>query len=65
MASFEVTINLKGAMLDGDPGPELARLLREVADRAEEGRKVGPIIDTNGNTVGHYWHTEIEGKHNG
>lgn len=41
-----------------DPGPEVARLLREVADKVKNGYTHGPIIDVNGNTVGRFDHEE-------
>ena len=39
-----------------DPGPELARIFRELADQVEEGDLYaeGAVRDVNGNTVGRW-----------
>ena len=38
-----------------DPGPELARILRDVADRMEGGYVLsGSVFDINGNKVGSF-----------
>lgn len=34
---------------------EVARILREIAERVEAGDEQGPAVDVNGNTVGRYW----------
>jgi len=39
---------------DHAPGYELARILRDVANRIEAGATEGPIYDVNGNKVGRY-----------
>jgi len=41
-----------GAAFEDDPNAELARIFRELADRCENGKLIGPILDINGNTVG-------------
>jgi len=48
-----VKIKTQNAAFDGDDKAlELARLLREIAQRLEEGQTRGEVRDTNGNTVG-------------
>lgn len=37
-----------------DPGPEVARLLREAADQIDSGYTRGGLYDINGNTVGEW-----------
>jgi hypothetical protein len=39
---------------EGGPHLELARLLREVADRVENGEDHGSVMDINGNSVGRW-----------
>lgn len=64
---FEVQINVENAAFyDEDdnraPGPELARILRALADRVEESElRSGDLLrlfDVNGNRVGYYTFTE-------
>lgn len=47
----KVTIEIKtgGSAFDGDAGQELARILRKLADRFEEGGSPSSIMDINGN----------------
>ena len=52
--TFELLINLGNAAFEPEPGPETARLLRLAADRIEDGREGGPLLDCNGNRVGSY-----------
>ena len=54
---FKVQIDTGNAAFDEDNGgaaAETARILREIADRLENGRTEGPAFDLNGNTVGRY-----------
>lgn len=53
---FNLTINTDSAAFDDDCGNEIARILREVADRMEEDSAVirGIIRDFNGNKCGEY-----------
>ena len=37
---------------DDDKGPEVARILREIAERIEDGDESGTCRDINGNTCG-------------
>lgn len=56
--AFSLKIELGNAAMQS--GPDVARALREVADRIEHGLEArGSIRDENGNTVGTY------GPHNG
>lgn len=51
--TFTLTIELGNETMQN--GPDVARALREVADKIEHGLEArGKIIDTNGNTVGEY-----------
>lgn len=43
-----------------DPGTELARILREVADKVEGGQRHGILRDYNGAKVGVYDYSEDE-----
>ena len=48
-----VRIKTDNAAFQGDSlGPELARILREIAEKLEGGRDGGPVMDANGNRVG-------------
>ena len=55
---LNLSIDTTNAAFDGDDrGPELARILRELADRLEDGRfgpmdTAAPLRDINGNRVG-------------
>ena len=39
---------------------ELPRLVRKVATRLDGGATEGPVLDSNGNSVGTYWFEEVE-----
>lgn len=49
---MRLTIETGNAAFEDDPGAEVARILREVAELAEEGSTSGPLYDINGNPVG-------------
>lgn len=51
---FKVTIATDNAafMEEDDPRPETARILRELADRLDNGADTYILHDANGNTVG-------------
>lgn len=52
---FKVKLETGNAAFDGDDKPvEIARILRQIAERVENGQKSGPIHDINGNRVGRY-----------
>lgn len=62
MAKAKVKIDLSNDAFQSDDtcGEELARIFRDLADRVENknirsiGRSNMPILDVNGNTVGHF-----------
>jgi hypothetical protein len=57
MATFTLKIKCDNAAFDPEPGIELARILRTIADRVEsEGTTElrGRAMDSNGNSVGEY-----------
>ena len=48
-----IRIRTDGAAFDGQPGEELARLLRRLAQQAEAyDMRAGKILDSNGNSCG-------------
>jgi hypothetical protein len=48
-----IKINMDNAAFDGENRiPETCRILRDIADRLEQGKNVSPIRDINGNSVG-------------
>ena len=51
---FQVDIATNGAAFEGpgEPGGEVARILRDLADRVEDGGNSFPLRDVNGNRVG-------------
>jgi hypothetical protein len=57
---FTLEINCDNAAFEDADGndcayPEIARILRELSDKYDEGRYIGPVVklrDDNGNTVG-------------
>ena len=52
---FKLTIETDNAAFDDDAGPEIARILRELADRMETGLTIPNSVrlrDYNGNKVG-------------
>ena len=54
---FTVKIDTDNAAFDPDPGPELARILRRIADHIERGDTYDmfqTILDVNGNDVGRF-----------
>jgi hypothetical protein len=53
MGEFRVQVNTDNAAFE-EPGFELARILREVADRLESGSVAGNVRDINGNSVGSF-----------
>lgn len=60
---FEVHIGTENAAFEGGPGPELARILRALADRVEDS-PLGMTMrlhDANGNRVGFAALTDANG----
>lgn len=57
---FVVKFNCDNAAFDENPGPEIARILRKVADQVNDGfvnidlNNQHPIRDINGNRVGDF-----------
>ena len=54
---FTLKIETKNAAFADDcysPQLEVARILRSLADKIEDGDSQGPVLDYNGNTVGHF-----------
>lgn len=49
---FKVTVEIDNAAFQPEAAPEVARILRETADRVEQGYRSEAIRDENGNTVG-------------
>lgn len=50
---FTLQIATDNAAFEGDDRKtEIARILRDVADRLEQGKFVGRLLDVNGNHVG-------------
>lgn len=55
MSELTITINTDGAAFEGhDRGPELARILRKIGQRLNNGGTEGVALDTNGNTCGRW-----------
>lgn len=66
MANFSLEIEMGNAAFSDDPGAEVARILRDIADKVTRGAgfAVGdatgtPIHDVNGNRVG-TWFADLE-----
>lgn len=51
---FKLTIKTDNAAFGDEPGYEVARILRDIAHKVEEGYTSGSVLDVNGNTVGHF-----------
>lgn len=51
---FDLHVETDNAAFE-DPAAETARILREVADRLENGSTEGAIADINGNRVGSFF----------
>ena len=54
MSEFRIIIKTDNAAFEGDPHPEVARLLRQAADELGDGNQAGKLWDYNGNPVGGY-----------
>jgi hypothetical protein len=57
MARFTVQLTADNDSFEPDPGPELARILRGIADRIEAGDTYDTfrtILDVNGNDIGRF-----------
>lgn len=51
---FKLEFATDNAAFDGDPWPEIDRILRDVSERASFGQSGGPIRDVNGNRIGEW-----------
>jgi len=51
---FIVNVTCDNAAFEGNPGIEISRILRKVADKVEAGQEAGKIMDVNGNSVGEF-----------
>jgi hypothetical protein len=51
---FTLTFKTDNEAFSPDAITEVVRILRDVANRVEQGRTVGPCMDANGNRVGSY-----------
>jgi len=51
---FRLDIAVENSAFEPVPGPEVARILRAVADRVERGEESGKLNDINGNKVGYF-----------
>lgn len=54
MSEFRLTIKTDNAVFDDDSNAELARILREVARKLDDGVGCGNLRDGNGNVVGDF-----------
>lgn len=52
MVTFTLSVEMRGDALTEAPATELARMIREVADRIEGGDLEGLMKDVNGNSYG-------------
>jgi len=52
MKKVTITIETRNAVFADEPGYEVARILRNLADELEEGHRPEIMRDINGNTVG-------------
>lgn len=52
--TFKLSINCDNAAFEDDASTEIARILRETAEKLENGREDGRCVDYNGNVVGSF-----------
>lgn len=58
---MSMRIDSDNAAFEEDSGAvEVARLVRQIADRIDQGEREGKLLDLNGNTVGEFLVTEEE-----
>lgn len=60
MSVFKIEISTDNAAFQDDPGAEVARILREVAERVEAGELSRTVRDYNGNGVGSFWFEDVD-----
>ena len=51
---FKLVVNMDNAAFDRGDGRELARILREIANKVQDGKTDGRAMDVNGNKVGEW-----------
>lgn len=51
---FKLTIKTDNEAFSEDPGYEIARILKKIAQKLEDGDTNGPVMDVNGNKVGQW-----------
>ncbi|MFA5436896.1 MAG: hypothetical protein WC372_12730 [Candidatus Neomarinimicrobiota bacterium] len=51
---FKIEIETGNAAFEDDRNMELARILRQIAERLENGEDAGRVLDINGNKVGSF-----------
>lgn len=51
---FDLSFDTANAAFDYEPASEVARILRDIAQRVEAGADCGTIRDHNGNTIGNW-----------
>ena len=51
---FRITMKTENAAFEDDRNMELARILRQIAERLENGEDAGRVLDINGNKVGSF-----------
>jgi hypothetical protein len=57
--TFDLHFSTENAAFEDAPLTEVARILRNLADRVERitgGYPAGTVVDVNGNTIGHWSH---------
>ncbi|KKK71010.1 hypothetical protein LCGC14_2918260 [marine sediment metagenome] len=50
--TFTMSIESTNAAFEDEGAEEVTRILRHVADQIKDGYTVGPVLDSNGNSVG-------------
>lgn len=51
---FTLTIKTENEAFGDSPAHEVARILRQIANRLEDGTDSAKVMDVNGNSVGHF-----------
>lgn len=54
MSVFIVSIECDNEAFDPRPNREIARILRDIADKVSQGNSDGVAMDANGNKIGSY-----------
>jgi len=52
--AFTLDISTENAAFDDDCGAEVARIMRRIAAKLEQGQRDGAAVDANGNRVGSF-----------